>query len=212
MIRILVVEDEKHTARHLVELLNSHPKCKVVQQEETISGVIEYLRNQTSTVDLIFLDIQLADGPSFEIFKQVKVEKPIVYCTAYDQYGIEAIHHNGIGYVLKPFRETQVFNAIENYISLPKLFSADSINDKSSIDLRSKVKEKWAFHYREKTFLVETKEIYLFYIEYEQVFVHTTIKNKLHTVNTLEQIQKQLDSKEFFRINRQMIVQRHAIQ
>src|SRR5882762_4549732 len=100
---ILIVEDEIKSARSLAKLITDiRPAAKIVAQLQSISSVVKHLSEQEAP-DLIFMDIQLSDGTCFEIFKAVKIRCPVVFCTAFDEYTLEAFRANGIDYILKPF-------------------------------------------------------------------------------------------------------------
>src|SRR5687768_16630274 len=102
MTKILIIEDEKPAVRRLTQLLSQHlPEAQVLESLDTVTGAINWFSINPEP-DLIFLDIQLADGISFEIFEKVKVTAPIIFCTAYDQYAIKAFKLNSIDYLLKP--------------------------------------------------------------------------------------------------------------
>ena len=92
---ILIVEDELHTATLLKEIIEQDADFMVVEHLEAVVDTIQYLSKYQKTIDLLFLDIQLADGQSFEIFKHIDVTVPVIFCTAYDEYTLQAIKNNG---------------------------------------------------------------------------------------------------------------------
>ncbi|HEX7585139.1 MAG TPA: response regulator, partial [Prolixibacteraceae bacterium] len=111
--KIIILEDETRAANHLVRLLAKvSPNMVVVARLESVRDGVKYLQNSPEP-DLIFSDIQLADGLSFEIYNQVEVRCPIIFTTAYDSYAIEAFKTNGIDYLLKPIEEERLKQAIE---------------------------------------------------------------------------------------------------
>lgn len=116
---VLIVEDEPHTAKLLKELIEQDEDFLVTERLETVAEAVAYLGKHQQKLDLLFLDIQLADGHSFEIFKHVDVTIPVVFCTAYDEYTMQAIKSNGIDYILKPFKEDEIHNALKSTSNLP---------------------------------------------------------------------------------------------
>jgi CheY-like chemotaxis protein len=110
--RILLVEDETHTAALLKEIIEQKDDCHVVKILETVVDTVFYLSGNQDELDLCFFDIQLADRDSFEIFRHVDVVLPIIFCTSFDEYAMKAIKNNGIDYVLKPFKEEGIQHLI----------------------------------------------------------------------------------------------------
>ena len=98
---VLIVEDESHTALLLQEIIEQDSDFIVVEKLESVVESVQYLSKHQKNLDLLFFDIQLADGHSFEIFKHIDVIVPVIFCTAYDEYAMNAIKNNGIDYVLK---------------------------------------------------------------------------------------------------------------
>lgn len=113
--KIVVIEDEKISADDLIEnLLTVKPNYTIVKILKSISEALAFFQQQPE-VDLIFSDIQLGDGLSFDIFKKVKINVPIIFCTAYNEYALEAFKVNGIDYILKPFSIGEIKKAIEKF-------------------------------------------------------------------------------------------------
>ncbi|MEL7341708.1 MAG: response regulator, partial [Bacteroidota bacterium] len=112
---ILIVEDEAHTAALLQSIIEEDSDFIVLDKLESIAETVPYLSKHQQNVDLLFFDIQLADGKSFEIFKHIDVDVPIIFCTAYDEYTLQAIKNNGIDYLLKPFKEAEIHKALQKY-------------------------------------------------------------------------------------------------
>ena len=113
--KIVVIEDERISADDLIKnLLAVKPNYTIVKLLTSISEALVFFQQQPE-VDLIFSDIQLGDGSSFDIFKQVKMNVPIIFCTAYNEYALEAFKANGIDYILKPFSKAEIKKAIEKF-------------------------------------------------------------------------------------------------
>src|ERR1700748_3983163 len=126
---IIIIEDEIKAAKSLSDLItSSRPAYKIIAQLPSIERVVTYF-SQHAQPDLLFMDIHLADGLCFEIFKTIKFNCPIIFCTAYGQYAMEAIKANGIDYVLKPFSREDILGAIEKVESFKNFFQQNSLPD-----------------------------------------------------------------------------------
>jgi len=110
---VLIIEDELKTAILLKELIESNPNYYVDTIIDSVEKSVSYLKKEQDNIDLLFLDIQLADGQSFKIFEQIQIDIPVVFCTAYDEYVLQAFKNNGIDYILKPFEDKDIHNALE---------------------------------------------------------------------------------------------------
>jgi len=209
---VLIVEDEAHTATLLQEVIEQDGDFIVIKKLESIVETIQYLSRYQQNLDLLFFDIQLADGQSFEIFKHIDVVVPIVFCTAYNAYTLEAIKNNGIDYILKPFKEAEVHDALQKYKRLRNTFStkhATPINFQSIGESHNQ--KVFLTQFREKTVIKRVEEIALFQIENETVYLYTFEGKKYPVFKKLEYIESVCDPRQFFRINRQMLVNLEAI-
>jgi two-component system, LytTR family, response regulator len=111
--RIVIVEDEKPAADQLENLLKRYdPDIEVLQRLDSVKGSISWFQKHGAEPDLVFMDIRLADGMSFEIFKQVKINKPVIFITAYNEYALEAFKVNSIDYLLKPISYDDVYKSL----------------------------------------------------------------------------------------------------
>lgn len=209
---VLIVEDELHTAELLQETIEQDPDFMVVEKLETILETVSYLSKHQKNLDLLFFDIQLADGHSFEIFKHVDVEVPVIFCTAFDEYAMHAIKNNGIDYVLKPIKEKEIHEALRKY---KKLISNLQFSSSIPVNFHNSVSQPYQQHfltqYREKTFIVRVEDIALFTVDNETVYLYTFDGKKYSLFKKLEYIESVCDDKQFFRINRQMLVNRKAV-
>lgn len=212
---ILIVEDERKTAELLKELIESQPDFLVVSVFDSIKNAVNYLSKNQEKIDLLFLDIQLADGQAFEIFEQLQVNVPVIFCTAYDEYLLRAFKNNGIDYILKPFDEDDIFKSLEKFNKLKSSLSKDSLITSEKIEsLFSKDKplqKSFIVHYRDKMIPVAVDRIAFFHLENEIVNVYCFNKEKYSIFKKMDEIQSLLDDKLFFRINRQMIIHRKAV-
>lgn len=205
---VLIVEDEPNTANLLKHIIENNSDFKVVEILDSIVDTVDYLFQHSSDLDLLFFDIQLVDGESFEIFKHVDITIPIIFCSAYDEYGLKAIKNNGIEYILKPFKEEDVKRGLNKYRSLVSRIKSIGI---SSYDNGDNFQQFFLCQFREKTIIVNVSDIAYFYVENGITYMYT-FKNKRHILfKTLEYVESAIDPKFFFRINRQILINLKAI-
>lgn len=210
---VLIVEDEAHTASLLQEIIEQDDEFMVIEKLESIAEAVQYLSKYQKNLDILFFDIQLADGKSFEIFKHVDVTLPIVFCTAYDEYTLQAIKNNGIDYVLKPFKEEEIHGALQKYKRLLSSLRAKNTAPVIMQELEDKKFQKsFLTQYREKSIVKKVEEIAAFTVEYENVYLYTFEGDKFPIFKKLEYVESVCDPSLFFRINRQVLVNRDAIQ
>lgn len=210
--KVLIVEDELHTARLLQEIIEQDNDFEVVEKLESVVETVQYLSQYQKDIDLLFFDIQLADGESFEIFKHVDVFIPVVFCTAYEEYPMQAIKNNGIDYVLKPFKEDEIHEALQKYKNL--IHNLQAKNDLTIHFQDEKVKkyqQNFLTQFREKSILIDIKTVALFCVEFDNVNLYTLEGKKYPLFKTLEYIESVSNPKQFFRVNRQMLLNRSAI-
>lgn len=210
--RILIIEDEKSASLRLKKMLGEiNNKIIVVGIEETIEDSITFLTNNPLP-DLIFLDIQLSDGLSFEIFENIEITVPVIFTTAYDEYALKAFELNSIDYLLKPLNKKEVEHSLTKYEQLTKIKIPDWQSIFPSIyPKKQEYKSRFLVKTGASMEVISCDDIALFYIENQ--IVHPLLFNKLKKSldNTLDEIEKTLNPKKFFRINRQMIINIRAI-
>ncbi len=211
---IVIIEDEKITAEDLkLTIQTVMPDCKISAILSSVKSAIEYFEKETSP-DLIFSDIQLGDGLSFDIFKAVDINAPVIFCTAYDEYALEAFQTNSIDYILKPFSSDSVEDAIEKYRQLKKTFASEKQDYNALIEaLLHKNKAKTAsilVHYKDKIKPVKMDDIAIFFIENEIVSLITLEGKKYHLNKTLEELGN-ITGDIFFRANRQCLLNKKAV-
>ncbi len=208
---VLIIEDEKPAADKLTRLLSRVVEdIKVVEILETVEDSINWFLNNPSP-DLIFMDIQLADGICFEIFDSIEINTPIVFTTAYDEYAIRAFKVNSIDYLLKPIDSGSLAKATEKFKSL---YPAKTYNTKIELlydQLVKKYKSRFFIKVGTHCKLVMTEDIKCFFIA-ERITFMKTFSGKTYDVDySLDQIQKMLDPEKFYRINRKYIINITAI-
>jgi DNA-binding LytR/AlgR family response regulator len=212
--KVLIIEDEKKTALLLREIIESNSERLVVNVLDSIEEAVPYLIKNQMKIDLIFMDIQLADGISFEIFKQVQVQIPVVFCTAYDSYMLKAFKNSGLDYILKPFGDEEIEMAFAKLNQLKdKYANATLKSDLISKTLADNGPKQSTFlvRYRQKMFAMNTSDIAFLFIENNNVFVFNFNSEKYLISKTLEQFMEADSYNDFFRINRKMILNRKAV-
>jgi DNA-binding LytR/AlgR family response regulator len=207
---VLIAEDEPYTAELLKDIIEENSDFLVVEIVESIVDAVDYLMKHQHNLHLLFFDIQLADGLSFEIFSHVDIYTPIVFCTAFDDYSMNAIKNNGIDYILKPFTNEEIHKALSKYQRL-----VSSIKSELPVIFKQETasfQQHFLCQFKERTIIVGLQEIAYFNLENEVTYVHTYENKKYPIFKKLEHVESVINQQQFFRINRQMVVNRKAIQ
>ncbi|CAM3099925.1 DNA-binding response regulator [Chryseobacterium flavum] len=211
---IIIIEDEFRAAKSLQNLIaDLKPDSRISGVYDSIETSIEALTKEPKP-DLIFMDIQLSDGLSFEIFKAVEITCPVVFCTAFDQYMLDAFKSKGIDYVLKPFSREDIAEALKKVDELKKFFQKDELPDLESFLQKIKQpegKSSFLVFKNQKYTTVPTESIAYFYIHNEITHLVTFSKEQFQLSQPLGQIAEQVSDKQFFRVNRQYLVNFKAI-
>jgi two-component system response regulator LytT len=212
---ILIIEDEPHTAQILSEIIvQVRPDSIILETLESIEQSVKYLSNDKNLPDLIFSDIQLADGLSFEIFSKVQLKCPIIFCTAFDQYTLQAFKTNGIEYVLKPVKEEDVEIAFTKYETLKESLKPDTeiVNLlKSTFQKNQNYKSSILVHVKESFIPIEVSKIAFFIVDTEILYIHTFDNKRYPVFKSMSEIEASLDPSIFFRISRQVLLNKKAI-
>lgn len=213
--KTLIIEDEQPAAKRLAKLLTEHcPECEIMDMIDSVEGAVKWLRNFQSP-DLIFMDIQLADGLSFDIFSQTQLTAPVIFTTAFDHYTLRAFKVNSVDYLLKPIDPTELVSAIEKYRRIhrqPDTYDRSGLEKMLQSVLNQKdFKERFLVKSGQHFIHVSISEVAYFFSEDGIAFVQCTDGRKHIIEYTLDQLEEMLDPKLFFRINRQAIVKPEAI-
>lgn len=212
--KILIIEDEKVTAKDLALTIKQlYPFSNVVATLGTVKESISYFRNGTDA-DLVFSDIQLGDGLSFEIFSKVAITIPVIFCTAFDEYALQAFGANGIDYILKPFTTETVAGAIQKYLNFRGQFAENRppYEALEQIFALGKKQDPGAVlvFYKDKILPVAIHQIAYFYLN-KGVVQLTTFEQKCYSINkNMEELGK-ITAPLFFRTSRQFLVNRKAV-
>jgi DNA-binding LytR/AlgR family response regulator len=205
MIKTIIIEDEKPASRKLERMLNEFPEIEVIAKIESVEEGIQWF-SENEHPQLIFSDIVLGDGLSFDIFEKVPTKGFIIYTTAFDQYTLKAFKLNSIDYLLKPILDEDLSAAIEKFKSfLPSDNSVSSKEIKQLIKTEkttlSRILVKIGYNLK----IVQTHEISCFFSENKIVYLQT--QERVYPSDfTLDELEDVLDEKKFFRVNRQSII------
>jgi DNA-binding LytR/AlgR family response regulator len=210
---VLIVEDEHLAAEKLEKmLLTADPEIKIQAKLESVIDSINWLSSHDRP-DLIFLDIQLDDGISFEIFDSIRLDVPIIFTTAYDQYAIKAFQVNSVDYLLKPIEEGSLRKAIEKFKSIYQTthFQLEKINTLYN-QIVNNYKTRFFVKIGNHFHSVSINEIQCFLIRERATFLRTVAGKTYDLDYSLDQVQKLVDPNLFFRINRNYLIHIDSIQ
>lgn len=213
MIRVIIIEDEEPASKRLTKLINQlAPDFEILACLDSVKSSAEWLLTNPQP-DLLFLDIQLADGLSFDIFKKINIESFVIFTTAYDEYAIKAFELNSIDYLLKPVNETRLQNSIDKFRRLSQSQTPFDINSliASIAAKETSYKKRFLINMGSKIKSIEIHDIALFFVLEKSTFL-TTTEGKNYPVDfSLDKLEVMVDPDQFFRINRQAIVSYSAI-
>lgn len=215
--RVIIVEDELPAAEKLERyLLKFDPAIQIQARLQTVKDTVEWLSKNQESLDLIFMDIQLTDGLSFQIFQQVAVNKPVIFTTAYNEFALDAFKVSSIDYLLKPITFTDLSASMKKLATLREQlpWKTDGLNTLqqtfSSLKTRS-YKTRFMVKLGEHIRSITTDQISFFYADGRDVYLVTKQTRKFIVDYTLESLEDILDPKLFFRLNRTFIVNIDAI-
>ncbi len=212
--KVLIIEDEKKAAKNLMSiLLKIDSEITVVDIIDSVEQGIKWF-GENASPDLIFSDIQLNDGVSFQIYQEVRVEAPVIFCTAFDEYLMQAFDTNAISYLLKPINPEQVESALLKYRNMRKIFqekSAGKAVDTLISQLDYRYKSALLVSLGEKIIPLKIDEIAFFYLNKNTLLIITHQNHTYRYPTSLDEIQKQLNPLQFYRANRQFIINRNSV-
>jgi DNA-binding LytR/AlgR family response regulator len=211
---VIIIEDEKPAARRLNRML-AVLGIEVQQMLHSVEESLNWLQNNKHP-DLIFLDIQLSDGLSFEIFEEIEVKSAIIFTTAYDEYALKAFKLNSIDYLLKPLDEDELKFAVDMFKEKqPKQTNVqvdlDAIRKLLINPVDRKFKRRLTIKIGQHIKIINIDAVDCFYSENKSTYIHTSEKRNHLLDNSLEYWQEQLDPEQFFRVNRTFIIHINSI-
>lgn len=212
--KVLIVEDEDLAADRLERILNKvDPSIEVMEKLDSVSATVKWLKQHEP--ELIFLDIHLSDGSGFSIFDQVTVPAPVIFTTAYDEYAIQAFKVNSVDYLLKPISKDELHQSLEKYKSLYQ----ESKWSQEHIDQLLQNIQAQTSHYQKRLLVqvgqklksIPTHEMAYFEAKNKMVLLNTFDQQELPIDYSLDKLEQILDPAQFFRINRQLMINFTAI-
>jgi DNA-binding LytR/AlgR family response regulator len=220
---VVVIEDERLTAQRLISLLKKYDNSiHVLAEISSIAQAISWFEtNPITSVDLIFMDIHLEDGDSFQIITRLNLTTPIIFTTAFDDYMTKAFKVNSIDYLLKPVSFDELAAALHKFKSLQ--YNGKPGSALAQLDIQAliqQLREQSNPQYKERFMVtvgtkirsVKTESIAYFYLEEKAVMLVTTDGTTLPIDYSLDKVSQLIDPKQFFRVSRQFIVSLNAIQ
>jgi len=212
--KLLLIEDERPAAKRLQELIKScRPNFEILTVLDGVEASAKWLSTNPAP-DLIFMDIQLSDGISFDIFTKVTVEAPVIFTTAYDEYSLKAFKVNSIDYLLKPIEQEELESAFQKFERLHQqqiTYNPQAFQEILSNLTRKNYKERFLVKAGQNLINLSVADVAYFYSEEGMLYARCA-DNKRHMLDhTLEQIEDMLDPKDFFRINRKALIRITAI-
>jgi two-component system LytT family response regulator len=218
--RVFVIEDEIPAAEKIERLLKRYDESiEIAGRAMSVKEAVQWVQ-EDGEADLLIMDIQLTDGLSFEIFKSVELEIPVIFTTAYNEYAIEAFKANSIDYLLKPIGFDALSEAIDKFKKLKKRLGAEGKSEADSvIDLQAALqmlskrsyKTRFMVKIGEHIKSITTDQIDLFYAEGRNAYIVNKEGRRLIIDYKLETLEEMLDPQKFFRVNRTFIIEINAI-
>jgi DNA-binding LytR/AlgR family response regulator len=208
----LIIEDEKVAAERLSGLIKNYDQSiEIIEIIQSVKNAVKWL-NTNQAPDLIFMDIQLADGLSFEIFEQTIVKAPVIFTTAYDEYALKAFKVNSIDYLLKPIDQNELNNAIDKFKENNTTQEIPAqVFDNILHSLTKNYKNKFVIKVGEHIRVFSVDDVQCFYSMEKYTFLQNNSGRDYAINYALDQLEELLDPAKFFRINRKFIVSFSAI-
>jgi len=212
--KILIIEDELKAASSLENMINKlRPQAQIVSKLQSIEAAVDHFVKY-GMPDLVFMDVQLSDGLCFEIFKSVKISCPVIFCTAYGEYALDAIKANGVDYLLKPFSVQDLetaFKRVEEFKNFLQQHAGPNLEEMIKKLGRDEGKKSFLVFRHNKYVTVPTDQIAFIYIKFTSPAI-VTFTGEEYTINqSLDQVQQQLPASQFYRVNRQYLINFSAI-
>lgn len=212
--RIVIIEDEELMAEDLENcILQADPQAHIVAKLASVAEALAFLE-ENNGFDLVFSDIQLGDGLSFDVFKRMQLKVPVIFCTAFDEYALEAFKANGVDYILKPFSQDDIDASLNKY----KLFTHRTALQELKIDeiirlIRKKSGSEISsilVYVGDKIIPVKSQEIALAFIKDDHMFIMTFEQKRYLISQNLDDLEISLGN-EFYRANRQILIRKDNV-
>lgn len=212
MTKVLIVEDEQPAARQLIRLLQQiRPDAQIVGVMESVQSAVQYLQEHAAP-DLMFFDIQIADGISFDIFKQVKITAPVIFTTAYDEYAVQAFRVNAIDYLLKPIDPADLEQACQKALNRPVPELQAVLTQWMQHLEVPRYKERFLVKSGQHQIVLPLSEIAYFRSDDGLTQAYTLTGKRYFVESTIEELEQQVAPSHFFRVSRKYLMRIQAIQ
>lgn len=213
MTRILIIEDEARAARELASMLTAiDPDTEILTILDSVELSVQWL-NSNHHPDLIFSDIQLADGLCFDIYNKVQVQSPVIFCTAFDEYLMNAFDMHTVSYLLKPITKQKLEKALDKFYAIKSVFNKQQDIGFNTLleQLRNQYKTALLVHEKDKIIPLQVKDIAFIYLDKSLLSVTTSGNKKYYLSSSLDELEKSLDPSSFYRANRQFLINRTSV-
>lgn len=203
--RAIIIEDEQLSAERLHGLLKKQSQLEVVAMLQSVGEATDWLASN-EIPDLLFLDIQLGDGTGLDVLNKIEAFPHVIFTTAFDQYVLEAFKYNSVDYLLKPIKEDALKDALDKYGKMHPNEGFHSVLNRLEAQLSGAYKEKFLVKIGSQLQSVPTKDIAYFFSKDGGTYIKTSSDKSLIIDLTLDELERVLGPKEFYRINRHLIV------
>lgn len=212
--KVLIIEDEIMAQRSLMRLLAQHyPDMDVVGTASSVNGAVAWLKDPSNSVDVIFMDVELADGICFEIFRQVDIKAKVIMTTAYDSYALKAFEAGSIDYLLKPVDADALQRAVARVRKSESNIDVEALMKlmETKAAPKKEYKERYIIRINDRIVPLNTSEIAYVYSEEKNNYLVTFDEQRYIIDSSLDVINEDLNPENFFRISRSCIVSMKAI-
>ena len=211
--RVLIIEDEIMAQNSLIRVLSQNfPELKVVGTATSVKGAVSWLKDPSNSADIIFMDVELADGVCFEIFRQIEVKAKVIMTTAYDSYALKAFEAGSVDYILKPIELADLKRAVGRCVARKDVFDYEALAKALGFnDTKKEYKEKYIVRFNDRIVPLLTSNIAFIYSEEKNNYLTTFDGERYIIDSSLDVISDELNPDSFFRISRSCIVNTKAI-
>ena len=206
--KYLIIEDEMHNAQLLEQYINQiKTDALLLAILPSVTEAVQWFKTNPMP-DMVFMDIRLEDGLSFEIFKSVEISSPVIFTTAYDEYALEAFKVFGAAYLLKPIAKKELHIVMDKFYTEKEYQNQGILKEmiRQLLPTKKKYKQQFLIHHKDQILTVPTATIDYSYIDNKMTYVVTKDQSSYIVPFTLEELENQLDPTYFFRVNRQFII------
>ena len=205
--KVLIIEDEEPAVEKLERYLNKYDSSiEVLDRLTSVHDSVAWFRNHEDWPDLLFLDIQLSDGISFEIFYHVEVRLPIIFTTAFDEFALDAFKHHSIDYLLKPITFTDLSRSLKKFIDIKQWSDAPNVTSVIQQITKPVYKDRFMIKQGQHIQTIEANMVGLFYADGRTVYLVNNDGKKYIIDYKLEELESLLNPKNFLRVNRTFII------